>query len=282
MKSILARETDGTIQLTITIPAENVAKVRTEVVEHMAKDANVAGFRKGKAPKNLVEEKLNPEQIREEILKKLLPEFYIEALKEHSITPILSPRIHIQKAEDPTNASGQVDWIFVAATCELPVIDLGDYKTKIQTLTAKQKIAIPGKEAPKPISFDEIAQVILNTVSIQVPHILKEGEVDRMLSQLLDDVKRLGMTLDQYLASTNKNPQSLRIEYEQKVENDIKLEFALQKIAETEKLTVEEKEIDEAIAKAKDEKEKEHLSSNRYLLANILRQQKTLDFLKSL
>jgi trigger factor len=98
----------------------------------------------------------------------------------------------------------------------------------------------------------------------------------------LDEVKRLGLTLDQYLASTGRNVEGLRGEYRIKAENDVKLEFILQKIAETEKIKVEEKEIDEAIAQTKTDTERQNLSQNRYLLANIIRQQKTLDFLRSL
>jgi regulator of RNase E activity RraA len=60
------------------------------------------------------------------------------------------------------------------------------------------------------------------------------------------------------------------------------LNLFFKKIAEDEKIVVEEKEIEEAIQKAKDEKERENLMRNRYLLASILRQQKTLDFLKNL
>ena len=62
----------------------------------------------------------------------------------------------------------------------------------------------------------------------------------------------------------------------------MKLEFALQKIAEIEKIIIEQKEIDEAIQKAKDDNERKSLEGNRYLLAAILRQQKTLDFLLNL
>ena len=122
----------------------------------------------------------------------------------------------------------------------------------------------------------------MEAVNITIPEILVDSETDRLLSQTLDEVKRLGMTLDQYLSSTGRNPQALRDEYKKKAEGDIKLEFALGKIAEEEKITVEEKEIEEAIQKAKDENERKHLSANRYLLANILRNQKTLDFLKNL
>ena len=56
----------------------------------------------------------------------------------------------------------------------------------------------------------------------------------------------------------------------------------LKKIAEEEKITVEEKEIQEATLAAKTDDERKNLESNRYLLASVLRQQKTLDFLKNL
>ena len=99
--------------------------------------------------------------------------------------------------------------------------------------------------------------------------------MERLLAQTLDDIKKLGLTLDQYLSSTNKTPEILRDEYKRKAENDIKLEFALQKIAETEQITVETGEINEAIQKAKDENERKHLENNRYMLSSILRNQKS-------
>ena len=116
----------------------------------------------------------------------------------------------------------------------------------------------------------------METAKVRVPKVIIDQEVDRLLAQTLDEVKRLGLTLDQYLASTGRNIDALRQEYEKKAENDIKLEFLLQKIAETEKITVEDKEIDEAITQAKTEAERQNLQNNRYLLASIIRQQKTL------
>ena len=122
----------------------------------------------------------------------------------------------------------------------------------------------------------------LTDAKVQIPAILVEQEADRLLSQLLNDIKRLGLSLDQYLASTNRKPEDLRAEYAKRAEDDIKLEFVLQKIAELEKITVDDTEIEEAIQKAKDPAEKQNLSANKYLLAGILRQQKTLDLLMNL
>jgi len=116
---------------------------------------------------------------------------------------------------------------------------------------------------------------------VTIPVVIIEREADRLLSQTLDEVKKLGMSLDQYLSSTGKTAEQLRAEYAKKAQDDIKLEFILQKVAAEEKITVEDSEIERTIANAKPE-EKESLTANKYLLASIIRQQKTLDFLKSL
>jgi len=275
MKSILARQEDGTIQLTITIPWSVVKKAKEVALEAYLASSQLPGFRKGKAPKKLVEDNLNQDHLREEVLRKLLPEGYVEALKEHALKPILNPKIHVEKLEDDK------DWTFTAFTAEAPIITLGDYKEAVKIVTAKSKIVVPGKEQA-PANFEDIAKAILETATVRIPKIIIDQEVDRLLAQTLDEVKRLGLTLDQYLASTGRNTEALRQEYEKKAENDIKLEFLLQKIAEDEKITVEEKEIDEAITQAKTDAEKQNLQNNRYLLASIIRQQKTLDFLRSL
>ncbi|HEX8965397.1 MAG TPA: trigger factor [Patescibacteria group bacterium] len=273
--STLKREADGTIELSITLPAALVNKTWEEVIEQMVKGATLPGFRQGKAPRKMVEEKLDKEKIREEVLKKVLPQAYIEAVKEHKLNPIINPKIHVEKLDEGK------DWQFTAITCEVPEVKLNNYKEEVKKVTAKSKIVIPGKEKPAP-SLDEIIKIMIDSVEVAVPGILVEGEVERLLAQLLGEIKSLGLSLEQYLASTNRTVEQLREEYKKKAENDIKFEFALQKIAEEEKISVDAKEIDEALQKAKDENERKQLEANVYLLANILRQQKTLDFLKNL
>jgi len=275
MKSLIKKQPDNTIELTVIIPAEEIKAVRNEIIEAFGKETEIPGFRKGMAPKDVLEKQIDPDRVREEILKKLLPKTYVEAVKEHGIKPIINPKIHVNKLDQDK------DWEYTALICEAPTISLDGYKEKIKSLTVKSKIIVPGTQ-PQPVNFDEVAKLILETASMEIPHILVEEEVDRLLSQTLDEVKKLGLTLDQYLASTKRTVEDLRLEYAQKAANDLKLEFALQKIAEEENINIEEKEIDEAIAKAQSEAEKQNLQANRHLLSVILRQQKTLDFLRNL
>ena len=283
--SVVDRQPDGTIKITITLPLAEVQQVSEEVVTHMAKNVKVPGFREGKAPQDRAAQALNPEHVREDVLKKLLPPAYMEAIQEHNIKPIMNPKMHIEEVEPDK------DWVFAALTCELPTIELGAYKKEVQKINSenKSKASKEDKDEKNPSAssgqkpaLDDIVKAVLTTAKVQVPQILVEQETDRLLSQLLNDIKRLGLSLEQYLGSTKRTPDDLRGEYAKRAEEDIKLEFVLQKIAETEKVTVDEKEIEEAIQKAKDPAEKQNLEANRYLLAGILRQQKTLDFLMNL
>src|SRR5579885_482380 len=273
--STIDRQADGTITLTITLPQAEVKKTREKTITELTKHINVAGFRKGKAPQKLAEEKLDPEVVNQEILKQLLPQAYAQAVTQHAIKPIMNPKIHIEKLEPDK------DWIFHALTSEMPKVNLRDYKKAVQAVTAKSKIIVPGKEPVKP-KPEELINAALESVEITVPNVLMDQETDRLLAQLLDDLKKLGLSLDQYLATTKRSPEDLRNEYKKRAEKDIKLEFVLQAIADAEKITITDKEIDEAIQKAKDPAEKQNLEANRYILAGILRQQKTLDFLTNL
>ncbi|HYK09088.1 MAG TPA: trigger factor [Candidatus Eisenbacteria bacterium] len=275
MKSILAKAQDGTLTLTIPLSLEEIKAAREEAIQHAIEEMELPGFRKGKAPRKVVEEKLDPLNLKEDILRHLLPRAYSEAVLEHKLRPIMSPKINVSKLDDGK------EWEFIATTCEMPEVTLKDYKAAVKDVTAKSKIVVPGKEQ-KEISFDEIMQAVMGKATVVIPSILVESEVDRLLSQMLDEVKTLGLTLDQYLASTHKTVEEVKKDYAARATNDITVEFVLQKIADEEKITVSEKEIEEAITKAPTPAEKENLEKNKYLLAAILRQQKTFDYLKSL
>lgn len=274
-KSTIDCQADGTIKLIITIPKESAVKAQEAAIAAAVKQADIPGFRKGAAPKKVVEEKLNKDQLKEDVLRDILPAAYQEAVLEHKIRPIMNPKIHVDALEDGK------DWVFEALTCEAPNIEIGDYRKGIKEVTAKSKIILPGKEPHKP-TFEDIAKALLETAKAKIPSILIDQETDRLLAQLLDDIKKLGLNLEQYLASTKRTPDDLRNEYAKRATDDMTLEFVLQKIAELEKITVEDKEIEEAIQKAKSPVEKQNLEGNKYLLAAILRQQKTLDFLMGL
>ncbi len=87
---------------------------------HLVVKANIPGFRKGKAPRAVVERHLGKARLLEEAIDHLIPEAYQNALKEQSIEPYAQPQVEITQA-DPL--------IFKAVVPLVPTVELGDYQS---------------------------------------------------------------------------------------------------------------------------------------------------------
>lgn len=285
VNSVVAKTEDGSIQISFTIPFEIVKQEREASLKEYAKEMEIPGFRRGMAPIEKVAEKVPAESLVEHTLRHILPRALADAIVKHAIKPAIYPKFELVSAKE-----GE-DWQVRAITCELPEVDLGDYKKTITgTLRAKNlwtpdKAKAKGPDLTKEEKEQEIIKVVLDTVKIKIPHVLIEEEVNARLSSLLEKIEKLGLSLESYLASLGKNPETLRGEYALQAKNTITLDLALEKIATEEKITADEAKIDETIkASSEDEKIRERLNTpeQRRLIAGVLRRRSALDYLASL
>lgn len=285
MISALSRLANGTIELTITIPAKKVKSAYDKTLVDLTNKAEIKGFRKGKAPSKLVEDKLGQKTISEEVFKALIPEVYIEAIKEHQLKPILNPQVQVITTE------ADKDWQIKAITCELPEVKLGKYEEEIRKANASDKIWIPGKDKKakdqKPTEEEKLAKIfknLLSSCSLQIPELLVQEEVNRMLSRLIDQTARLGLTVEQYLASAGKSIEKIKEEYRQQAEESLKLELILLAIAEDKKITAADSEVDKMIAAAPDKETQKRLETpeQKAYIRQLLRKRQVIDSLSSL
>jgi trigger factor len=100
-------------------PAEMEASLEASY-RRLAKKVNIPGFRKGKAPRVVLERQVGKESVLEEALKRLVPEAYEKAVKEQEIEPFAQPDIEITQT-DPV--------IFKAVVPLHPTVELGDYNS---------------------------------------------------------------------------------------------------------------------------------------------------------
>lgn len=278
MKSTIQTSPDGTIELTMTIPWDDIQATYKTVVTETASKAEIAGFRKGKAPQQIVEENIDKTKTYEETIRQLVPKAYTAAVEEHKIAPIMMPQVELKDAQEGK------DWVVAARTCERPKITLKDYKKAVSELKAEKapKIIVPGKTPeeegkPKGPTVDEVLDTLLTVIEAQLPEILLEHEVTHQLSQLVDQTKKLGLTVEQYLTSTGKTVESIRQDYKTMAAKNLTLEFGLEAIADQEKVTVNDEEINKLLDTAKSPEERKALEAQRYYLASLIRRQKTLD-----
>lgn len=78
--------------LDIEVSRDSIDKAFEEVYDELVKVVNIPGFRTGKAPKDLVRKQYSKDA-RQEVLKRLIPEAYRQALAEHKLTPVGMPDI---------------------------------------------------------------------------------------------------------------------------------------------------------------------------------------------
>ncbi len=280
--SVVAREADGNIQITFTIPSAVITKAQDETLVEFARDAEIPGFRKGKAPIDKVKAKVSQSALIEHSLSHLLPSALGEAMTEHKLKLAIYPKFELVSAEEGK------DWQIRGVTCELPEVTLGDYKKIIQGENRAAAIVVPGKESAKEKTREEKEQLVIKTllenVKITIPKILIEEEVNGRLSNLLARIEKLGLALESYLASVGKNVEGLRTEYETQAKEAITLDLTLSKIGEEEGLKVDPKEVDAALAmsQASNKEDGEDPESRKRLLESILKRRLALDFLINL
>ncbi len=110
------------VKLEITIEAEKFENAIKKVYFQSAKYFNIPGFRKGKAPQNIVERYYGKEIFYEDAFNDLVPEEYEKALEESKIDAVSRPQIDIITME-----KGQ-DLKFTAIVQTKPEVELGKYK----------------------------------------------------------------------------------------------------------------------------------------------------------
>lgn len=109
-------------KLHIQVPPDAIAAEMKKAVADAAKKAKIPGFRPGKAPKNVVERHYEAE-IQSEVMNRVISDSYLQALKEHDLSPVEMPNItNISPLEKdaPLNFSAVVE--------VRPKFDLGTYE----------------------------------------------------------------------------------------------------------------------------------------------------------
>ncbi|MDP3917630.1 MAG: trigger factor [Candidatus Woesebacteria bacterium] len=215
--SKFTRIDNGNIEIIFTIPIDLIASTKLDVLKEMSKKMIVSGFRKGMAPIAKVEEKINPEELTERILQSILPKAFADSVKEHKFSPAIYPKFEAVKIGQGS------EWEIKAISCELPQVVL-----------------------PKNYKGESI-KTLIETINLKIPEILITEEVNARLSQVLERIEKLGLTLEGYLKSVGKTPEILRSEYGVQAEDSICIELILNTIANEEKIDVTETEIDEFI-----------------------------------
>ena len=110
------------VTLHIEVPAKDASKAAAAACKNLSSRVNIPGFRKGKAPRMVLESFLGKEAVKQEVFEAIANKAYGDALKEKDIVPVTDPEINVICDE-----KGK-DVVFEATITKKPEVKLGEYK----------------------------------------------------------------------------------------------------------------------------------------------------------
>ncbi len=126
------------LQLEIKVPADEFEKAVQKAYLKNVKHINIPGFRKGKAPRKLIEKNYGEGVFFEDAADMLLQDTYPEALEQEGIEPVARPEIEVKEI-----GYGK-DFVYTAKVTVKPEVKLGKYKglkvTKIEYAVTDEEI----------------------------------------------------------------------------------------------------------------------------------------------
>lgn len=123
MKLIKNEQTEkNTVKLTIEVDKEAFEKALEKAYKKNVKQIALPGFRKGKAPRKLIEKYYGEAIFYEDAVNFVCPEAYEYAVKEAGISPVDRPEIDIEEI------GGGKDLVLTAVVTVKPEVTLGEYK----------------------------------------------------------------------------------------------------------------------------------------------------------
>lgn len=193
-----------------------------------------------------------------------------------------SGSINLQQPQSPTippQSDGSIlkaDDSFAKA---MGAVSLDDLKTKVR------KDLEANVNLNNELDFEEaILQEVANMTQVEIPDILIEDELNRMLVSLQRRVADMGLLLDDYLRTQKKTVEGLKVEWRPQAEKNVKMELGLADIARAESVTISDDELQKEIDKIQDARVKQQFQFDepKLQLKHALRQTRTLDLLKKI
>jgi FKBP-type peptidyl-prolyl cis-trans isomerase (trigger factor) len=263
----VTKQPNAELLIHATIEKDKVAQTYEKIVDQIVLETEIKGFRKGKAPKSVVLEKIDVSKVHGEVISALLKEYYPQIMKEKSIFPYSSPKVDVKEFE-----IGK-DFIFELTVAVKPEITMPKYEKIIEK-----------KSKDKALTSEEIVDAILEETKFELSELMVNEETDRLLERFISQIRTLNLNVDQLLKAQNKTYEDLLADHKAIAEKNIKSEFILMEVVKDHKLEATEEEIADFVKNLGDENLANRLLSTdeKWYVKGVIEKNKALDYLKSL
>lgn len=131
MKSSVDKLSDTRVKINVEVPFDELTGHIDAAYKELAQQVSIPGFRRGKAPRQLLDARIGRGPILEQVINDMLPEKYGQAVEEHDLTVLGSPQIDISNVDDGNivEFSAEVD-----VAPEITIPDFSTYSVTVPPL----------------------------------------------------------------------------------------------------------------------------------------------------
>ncbi|MBF7083745.1 trigger factor [Desulfallas sp. Bu1-1] len=137
MKATAERLENNTVVIDVEVDAEQLAKAMDQAYRKLVKKVSVPGFRKGKTPRVVFENFVGKAALYNEAVEIVVPDAYLEAVKDTGIEPVSQPKLELLQVEEGKPVK------FKATVRVKPEVTLGQY-TGLQA--TRPKVEVTGQD----------------------------------------------------------------------------------------------------------------------------------------
>ncbi len=261
---------------TLTLKSEALQEARTKALQKAQRTAKVDGFRQGKVPLKIVEQRLGEGSIMEMMVNEALSPAYSQALQDKNLQPLSEPEVKPLKMEPGS------DWEFEITVATLPIFETKDVNKHIEKLKKSNDLWTKEEKEGTDVRQERLQAILtelLEKFQVKVPELLLRKETERQLHELAHQLENLGLSVDDYLEKVGQNLETLQQEYAARAFGTLQVEILLANYIRDQKIEAQPQEV-ESILRARAEKSKESISRQEieYVHATLLKQ-KAVDLL---
>jgi len=157
-----------------------------------------------------------------------------------------------------------------------PFTDVADFKTKL-----KENIKLEKENQAKEKTRLKIIEKIIDESEMELPEILIEVELDKILYRMESDITQMGLKFEDYLKHLNKTKENLRSEFKTDAEKKAKLALILNEIAKIEKIAADPELVANEVAAILEHYKDADPERARIHAENVLTNEKIFQFLEN-
>ncbi|WP_277063554.1 trigger factor [Schaalia cardiffensis] len=126
MKSTVETLEPTKVRLTVEVPYEEMSSEMAKAYKDIAEQVSIPGFRKGKVPARIIDQRFGRAAVIEQVVNEVLPGHYSDAVAEQGLRPMAQPEVEVTEIPNTTGEQGG-QLIFTAEVAVVPDFELPEF-----------------------------------------------------------------------------------------------------------------------------------------------------------